>query len=103
MTTDGGQNIVKIVGYTGGKTRDRLHFLGLAQLVLTLAQSFFRRSLCGARLRFAQLPLNRRRKPGKFAFHDVVVRTGFHSRHGRFLADDGRYEDEGKVLSALLQ
>ena len=89
MTHNGGQNIVEVMGHTGGEPAHGLDFLDLTQLLLALAQSRFCRFACHTRLGLAQLTFNRGREPRQVALHDVVMRTSLHRRHGCFLADHG--------------
>ncbi len=91
------------MGHPGGEPRHGFEFLRLTQLVLALPQSGFGRFPGRARLRFAQLALDRWTQPGEFALHDEIVRPGLHGRDGGLLAHDRRHQDKRQVLTALLQ
>ena len=93
MPRNDGENIIEIMSHAGGEPSYRLHFLGLTQLLFTLAQSFFRRSPGLRRiLRLAGepgFPLNTRVGGYLRAREKNAISAAYHDRVGGRVAQRG--------------
>ena len=92
---DHGEQVVEIVRHAAGQPADRLHFLGLPELL-------FQGDALVPRLHGANLPLDRRAQPHQVGSRDVVGGPGFEDRQHLRILEFSRDDDQGQVDAELV-